>query len=148
MTSKDIQRYQKKSVSALIKLATKHFNHYIRLRDSRDGSFTCISCGQTKSTDSMHAGHFLSAGHHAVVRFDERNVHGQCHHCNTFLHGNLLGYQEGLENKLGLIQLADLRLKSRMRGFKWDRFALIEIILTYSKKCKDEIKSQSLPLSH
>lgn len=147
MEAKPIQKYQKKSVPELIKLATKYFNRFIRQRDSKDGVFTCISCGVMKSVDKMHAGHYLSAGHHAVVRFDERNVHGQCHHCNTFLHGNLLNYRKGLERKLGLIQVADLELKSRMKGYKWDRFALIDIILTYQKKSKTD-ENKGFNLSH
>lgn len=140
MDIKTIKRYQKKSISDLIKIATKHFNQFIRLRDSKEGYFKCISCGVTKSTSKMHAGHFLSAGHHSIVRFDERNVHGQCEHCNTFLSGNLIRYQEGLEKKIGKDEVVKIIMKSRMRGFKWDRFGLIDIITTYNQKCKDESK--------
>lgn len=133
---KSIQRYSKKSIPELIKLATKYFNLYIRHRDTKDGSFTCISCGATKSATLMHAGHYLSAGHHGAVRFDEQNVHGQCPHCNTFLHGNLIGYRVGLEKKIGMEALQALEQKSKMKGFRWDRYSLIDIITTYQHKCK------------
>lgn len=135
---KSIQRYSKKSIPALLKLATQYFNRYIRQRDTVDGRFTCISCGHPKPTTLMHAGHYLSAGHHGAVRFDEQNVHGQCHHCNTFLHGNLLGYRAGLEQKIGPEAMTALELKSQMRGFRWDRYTLIDIITTYQLKCKQK----------
>lgn len=137
MQAKQIQKYQKKSIAELIKLATKYFNAYVRKRDSKDGYFVCISCQERKPVERMHAGHFLSAGHHGAVRFDERNVHGQCHHCNTFLHGNILGYQEGLIAKIGIKAVQELKQKSQMRGFRWDRFALIDLITTYQHQVKN-----------
>jgi hypothetical protein len=30
------------------------------------------------------------------LEFDERNVHGQCKHCNQYLAGNALEYRKGL----------------------------------------------------
>lgn len=137
MTSKDLKRYQTKSIQELIKLATKHFNAFIRARDLQGDYFTCISCERNKHKEMMHAGHYLSAGHHGAVRFDERNVHGQCSACNTHLSGHLLGYTNGLERKLGSEAIKDLEIKSQMRGFKWDRYSLIEIIITYKDKLKN-----------
>lgn len=140
MQAKDLNRYKTKTVPQLIKLATKHFNKFIRNRDSKDGYFTCISCGYSKRTELMHAGHYLSAGNNSAVRFDERNVHGQCSQCNTHLHGNLLEYRKGLIQKIGLEQVEALEMKAKMRFWKWDRFGLMDIILTYIKKSKEHEK--------
>ena len=134
--TKIIKKYEKATVPNLIARATKYFNAYIRKRDSKEGWFRCISCGDNKSVDKMQAGHYLSAGHNGAVRFDERNVHGQCHRCNLFLSGNLLEYRENLIQKIGLCEVEAIHQKSQMRGFKWDRFALIEIIETYKQKSK------------
>lgn len=89
------------SIPSLTAKAQKVFNTWIRKRDSQDGYFTCISCGQTKSTDQMHAGHYLSAGHHTALRFNEVNTNGQCVRCNLHLHGNQIGYRNGLIRKYG-----------------------------------------------
>lgn len=133
LTPKQIKKYTSKSVPQLLKLAEKHFNAYIRRRDAVDDRFTCISCRTTKHVSMMHAGHYLSAGHHSNVRFDEKNVHGQCSACNTHLHGNQIRYREHLVKKIGLEEVEFLEDISRM-AHKWDRFGLIAIIETYKAK--------------
>ena len=85
----------------------------------------------------MHAGHKYSAGQHPITRFDEDNVHGQCIHCNTYLHGNLEDYRKNLINKIGIEKVEELDFKvsfAKRNGFKWDRLALIEIIEKYKNK--------------
>lgn len=133
LTAKQLQKYDKKTIAQLIKLATKHFNAYIRNRDSEDGYFTCISCEKTKEIGMMHAGHYLSAGHNASLRFSEDNVHGQCVACNTHLHGNLIRYRENLVKKIGSGKVEILESISRMTH-KWNKTGLIWVIETYKKK--------------
>ena len=84
-----------KSIPKLTARAQEVFNRYIRNRDKDKG---CISCptGQVE-----HAGHYRSAGHYGGLRFNEMNVNGQCCHCNTFLHGNLINYRNGLVRRYG-----------------------------------------------
>lgn len=135
MESKTIQRYAKKSIPDLLKLAQKHFNTYIRLRDQKDGYFICISCMQPKGLDQMQAGHYLSGGHNAKTRFDEDNVNGQCVRCNMYLSGNQVGYRIGLVNKIGLDKVAAIEIKMRT-PHKWDKMSLVYIIETYKVKCK------------
>src|SRR5688500_10309938 len=102
LTVKQIKKYDNRSISQLIKIAEKHFNAYIRKRDDQGGYFTCISCGVPKKLDQMNAGHYMSAGHNGIVRFNEDNVHGQCVKCNMYEHGNLIRYRENLVRKIGL----------------------------------------------
>jgi hypothetical protein len=131
-----IQKYKGKTIPSLLKLATKHFNAYIRKRDSKETHFVCISCNKPKTLSQMHAGHYYSAGYHSSVRFDEDNVHGQCVHCNTFLHGNLINYKNNLLRKIGSDRMEELNIKvgfEKRSVFKWDRFSLIEIIEKYKK---------------
>jgi len=120
---KKIKQYQGKSISQLIKIATKHFNLFIRERDKRLG---CISCGGVIE----NAGHYLSAGNHSGLRFDEKNVFGQCIRCNKWLHGNLIEYRKGLIKRIGLDKVEWMEA-IRHKSYKWDRFTLIEIILRY-----------------
>jgi len=77
----------------------------------------------------------FSSGGHANVRFDERNVHLQCEHCNTFLHANLIEYQINLKKKIGhenYVLLCQDAYKTR----KFTRDELKEIINIYKNKLK------------
>lgn len=135
LSSAQIKKYQKKDIPQLIKLAEKYFNAFIRKRDDQGGYFTCISCGIPKSLNKMNAGHYLSAGHNGIVRFNEDNVWGQCIGCNLHLHGNLIKYRENLVKKIGVERVEMLESTSRM-AHKWDRFGLIHVIEIYKGKCK------------
>ena len=126
MDSKTIQKYSKYSVAELKKKAQNVFNAWIRKRD--DG-LPCISCG---SGQPEHAGHYFSAGHNSKLRFDERNVAGQCIRCNYFLHGNQIGYRKGLIKRIGIEAVEQLESEASVKGaYKWDRYSLIAIIEKY-----------------
>jgi hypothetical protein len=119
------------TVQDYIKIAQQVFNKYIRLRDAGN---LCISC--QKKPLKENAGHFYNANNHWNVRFDERNVHLQCEHCNTYLSGNLIEYRKQLINKIGIEQLTLLELEAnKTRKFTIDE--LKQIINTYKKKIKN-----------
>lgn len=131
MEAKTIQKYQKFSLLKLKETATKHFNAFIRRRDAEH---TCISCGERKP---LQAGHFYSAGHYSVLRFNEDNVHGQCMRCNYFLSANLIKYRINLIEKIGRERVENLDIaaeNSKRISYKWNRFILIEIIEKYKTK--------------
>ena len=118
------------TVQDYIKIAQQVFNKYIRLRDAGN---VCISC--QKKPLKENAGHFYNANNHWSVRFDERNVHLQCEHCNTYLSGNLIEYRKQLINKIGIEQLTLLELEAnKTRKFTIDE--LKEIINKYKLKIK------------
>jgi hypothetical protein len=119
------------TVQDYIKLAQQVFNKYIRLRDAGN---VCISC--QKKPLKENAGHFYNANNHWSVRFDERNVHLQCEHCNTFLSGNLIYYRENLLKKIGIEEFENLSVEA-MKTRKFTIEELKEIIATYKKKCKE-----------
>jgi hypothetical protein len=119
------------TVQDYIKLAQQVFNKYIRLRDVGN---VCISC--QKKPLKENAGHFYNANNHWSVRFDERNVHLQCEHCNTFLSGNLIYYRENLLKKIGIEEFENLSVEA-MKTRKFTIEELKEIIATYKKKCKE-----------
>jgi hypothetical protein len=93
------------TLSDWLKIAQSHFNEYIRLRDKDQ---LCISC--QKPPLKKNAGHFYNSNNHYNVRFDERNVHLQCEHCNTFLSGSLINYRENLIKKIGIKEFEQLSL--------------------------------------
>jgi NAD-dependent dihydropyrimidine dehydrogenase PreA subunit len=125
-----------KTLPALKKELQTVFNLFIRLRDQANGTFRCISCWKVKPVKQMHAGHFHSAGHNESVRYDEMNCNGQCASCNTFLHGNLLGYREGLIRKYGGKVIDILEIKRHNKS-KMGKFELSLLIQEYKRKSKE-----------
>jgi 5-methylcytosine-specific restriction endonuclease McrA len=117
------------------KLTTKAqtiFNRYIRQRDSEDGYFTCISCGQVKATELMDCGHFAPVKGGSALRFDEYNCNGECKRCNGFDDFHLIGYRRGIINKYGEDILIYLEQNARLVK-KWSRTELNEIIKQYGE---------------
>lgn len=118
------------TLPSLMKKAQNQFNKFIRLRDSGKG---CISCDKPL-INKFDAGHYFSSGGHKATTFDERNCHGQCVHCNRYLHGNLLNYQIGIVKRIG-DELFDLnKLSQNLKKFSKDEVK--EILKKYKEKCK------------
>ncbi|CAL2085051.1 recombination protein NinG [Tenacibaculum sp. 190524A02b] len=132
--------YQNKTIAYLIKEATRYFNAYIRKRDSENNFFKCISCSKFKKINLLQAGHYLNAKQNPAVRFDERNVNGQCIDCNCHLEGNVDNYRKKLIEKIGLDQVEGLEALNnyyKKIPFKWCKIDLIEVIEKYKSKLKD-----------
>ena len=103
------------------------FNRYIRTRDSQDGFFTCISCGQVKGHEVMDAGHYVPVKGSSALRFDEYNVNGECKSCNGFDQFHLISYRKNLIDKIGERMVMHLESQHRLIK-KWSRTELNEII--------------------
>jgi hypothetical protein len=119
-----------KTTQDWLKEAQTIFNKYIRLRDM---GLLCISCNTLPK--KKNAGHYFSSGGHSNVRFDEDNVHLQCEHCNTYLSGNLLNYQIGIEKRIGAEKLIELQGKAHLEK-RWTVDELKEIIKEYKTKVR------------
>jgi hypothetical protein len=118
------------TLSDYLKITQQVFNKFIRMRDE---GLNCISCDLPPK--KKNCGHYFSQGGHSSVRFDEDNCHLQCEHCNTFLSGNLLNYQIGIEKRIGGEKLMQLQAKAHDIK-KWTKEELKEIIEIYKKKIK------------
>lgn len=119
-----------KTTQDWLKEAQSIFNKYIRLRDE---GLLCVSCNTIPK--KRNCGHFYSQGGHSNVRFDEDNCHLQCEHCNTYLSGNLLNYQIGIEKRIGAEKLIELQGKAHKEK-KWSIEELKELIRVYKNKVK------------
>ena len=117
-----------KTTQDWLKEAQTIFNHFIRLRDN---GLWCISCGLPPK--KKNAGHYFSSGGHSNVRFDEDNVHLQCEACNTYLSGNLLNYQIGIQKRIGAQKLLELQERAHTEK-RWSVDELKEIIRIYKNK--------------
>lgn len=129
-TTKKRMKEDLKTLQDWLKETQTIFNKYIRLRDM---GLNCISCGQPPK--KKNAGHYFSSGGHSNVRFDEDNVHLQCEHCNTFLSGNLLNYQIGIEKRIGAQKLIELQARAHLTK-KWTIEELKDLIKTYKTKVR------------
>jgi hypothetical protein len=120
-----------KTTQDWLKEAQSIFNKYIRLRDE---GLLCVSCNTIPK--KRNCGHFYSQGGHSNVRFDEDNCHLQCEHCNTYLSGNLLNYQIGIEKRIGAEKLIELQGKAHLEK-RWSVEELKEIIKKYKDLVRD-----------
>jgi hypothetical protein len=77
-------------------LEQERINREVRERDSDK---SCISCGKFAI---LEAGHYIAVSKSKKLRYDKRNIHGQCGYCNRFLYGNYKQYRIGLINRYGI----------------------------------------------
>lgn len=120
-----------KTVQDIVKDTQAIVNKYIRLRD--EGK-PCVSCGRDLGS-KFDAGHYFSAGGHWAIRFDEDNIHGQCVHCNQWLHGNLINYRSGLIERIGEAKFYALEAISNNTR-KYTKEELIDIQNEFKQKIK------------
>lgn len=114
-----------------LKRAEAACNAWVRFRDRKD---PCISCG-TWDAPEFHAGHFISVGASAALRFDPSNVHRQCIACNVYGAGKQADYEKRLRYKIGNAEVE--RLKHAERSRKWTREELQEIEAMFKAMLKE-----------
>ncbi len=110
------------------------FAKFIKKRDSDGIHFRCISCNTPKPIDQFNAGHYFSRGA-LSIRWDEKNVNGQCISCNKWKSGNIQGYEKGLIRKYGKGIFQELEIK-KAQSKKYARFELGILIIHYKQRIK------------
>ena len=88
----------------LIKKIDEKRREYIKKRDSDWREYgSCISCGVTRSSIELQAGHYYSRIHDFTTALGDvrENVNLQCVPCNNYKRGNPQGYATGLIKKYG-----------------------------------------------
>jgi hypothetical protein len=120
------------TVQDYIKMAQIIFNKYIRLRDKGQ---VCISC-QKPINGVSHASHYLSAGGHSNVRFNEDNVWVSCYKCNVMLSGNQVEYRKALIKKIGIERVEWLEDNGSIER-KFTKEELKNLMQKYKLKCKE-----------
>ena len=128
-----IRLEEMKTLPQLRKECQQVFNKFIRLRDWGQ---PCISCGapHTGAANSFDAGHYRSVGSSPEVRFDPRNVHGQCKRCNRFGFDSS-AYRANLIAKIGVDQVEALEAEKSAKNYT--RQDIRALIITYKQKCKE-----------
>lgn len=135
---KEVRKWQReeqeklKTVSDYIQDFQRVFNTFIR---ERDVGKKCITCSTILGKVKYDAGHYYSAGGHPSIRFDERNVHGQCVNCNRDKHGNLILYNQTILERISNEDLEELRRLSNTTR-KYTIIELKDLIKEYRQKLK------------
>lgn len=137
-----LAREGQKTIPKLRAEAQVEFNKFIR---TRDASLPCISCGRPPGDLSgLHAGrdagHYRSTGAASHLRFDERNCHAQCVHCNQHLAGNVVAYRIGLVARIGVDAVEGLEADNE--PIRWDRDTLRQIKTIYRAKARELKRNQ------
>lgn len=100
----------------LIKRCDKLRQTYARYEGAkkRNGIWvnTCVSCGKTIACDKANGGHFVGRTCYPL-RWDERNVHCQCVHCNLYRNGAYIEYSQWFIKEYGEKVFNDYVEKSR-----------------------------------
>ena len=123
------QDFNKQDKKFLEKQARYYCHKYILLRDKGK---PCISCNQY--ANRYEAGHYMSAGNNGHIKYDEANIHAQCHRCNCHMSANLIPYRVNIIQKIGIDEVERLEEK------KTKIYSLTElqtIIETYKQKIKE-----------
>jgi len=129
------ERDNRKSISNLLINLRCLIHSYIR---ERDKGKNCISCN-TPHDASFQAGHFYKSELFSTLRFDERNINGQCQKCNIYNSGNESGYRVGIINRFGKQRLDELDAMAELekqKTHKWERDELLKIREIYKQKIK------------
>ena len=102
------------SIKTKKKKLDKVFSKFIRLRDSKDGIGSCITCGRIKEWKYMDCGHYIKR-QHLATRWDEKNCNLQCKHCNAFEQGANERYKVAIDEKWGKGTADMLEIKKHNR---------------------------------
>lgn len=117
---------KKKSLSQLKKILWKLVATHVK----KLGEGICFTCNKAGlSGSNYHCGHFIKSSVCGVVlRYDIRNLRGQCAFCNLWLDGNQYEFGKRLgENKVK--ELYEIRADSK--GKTWDRETYEKLIAKY-----------------
>ena len=101
------------TIPVLQKRLDQIFSEYIRLKEANDNGFCkCVTCGSMWHWTALHNGHYVDR-RHIATRYDERNCHPCCYHCNVTLRGNLSKYRQFIIDKYGVKVLEELESAKR-----------------------------------
>jgi hypothetical protein len=110
---------------------------YVRTRD--EGK-PCISCGSTGR--KLQCGHFIPRAY-MIFRYDERNINGQCMHCNYTLEGNHDNYGKALAKLYGQ-EFVDYMEREKHKHRKYNVNELLLLTDYFTRKTAELKKMESV----
>lgn len=112
---------------------------------TRDKGKACVSC-DAPWHPRFQAGHYYKAETFPTLKFNLKNIHGQCPKCNISLEGNLSMYSTRIQGRIGKpawIELQALAKADHQTEHKWDPVVLTEL----REALKAELKELKLKLT-
>lgn len=123
-------REREKRMSDRHREAQTSFNAYVRIRDL--GKIACISCGIPIGTGAIggnaDCSHFRSIASAPQLRYNLRNAHISCKHCNQWLSGNYAGYRKTLLSRYGQEYVDSLENDQKVAKFNAEYLTRIKKI--------------------
>lgn len=115
-TKKRINRKSKTPIALAKEQLWKSLRDLVRKRDGP----VCVVCGKEGLTGAnWHGGHFIPSSTCGLyLRYDWRNVHSSCYHCNINLGGNGAMFYRSLAAKYGEPFVENL-FKDQQMEVKW-----------------------------
>jgi hypothetical protein len=114
----------------------KVFSEYIRRRDSNgEGYGKCFTCPRVIHWKNGDCGHGIGR-QHLGTKYDEKNNHLQCKHCNGFEGGKRDVYKEEMNKRYGPNTWDLMELKSRQVS-KMGSFEIEQLTEYYKNKIKE-----------
>jgi hypothetical protein len=104
----------------------------------------CYTCPNIKHWKEMDAGHFASRRHQST-KFDERNVHSTCTHCNRFLNGNQYIYGKMLDLQYGE-GTADALIQQSRQVVKRSKAEIKDMTNTYREEAQRIAREKGIQL--
>lgn len=121
----------------------KAFSEYIRLRDSDENGFCkCFTCGRIKFWKDCDCGHGIPRQHKAT-KYNEKNNHAQCKHCNGFEGGMREAYKKEMDRRYGE-GTWDRMLIASKSTFKISRFDIEMMTKYYQEEAKKLKQSKGM----
>jgi hypothetical protein len=112
----------------------KVFSEYIRLRDTKGGYGKCFTCPRIVFWKNADCGHGIGR-QHLATKYDEKNNHLQCKHCNGFEGGKREVYKEEINKRYGPQTWDLMELKSK-QVCKMGSFEVEQLTKYYQEKIK------------
>jgi len=122
--------------------ADKWFSIFIRLRDAdENGLCRCITCPRIAEPKKMDCGHFIKR-QYLTTRYNERNCHAQCKHCNAFEQGKNEVYAREISKRYGeqTLNLLYVEKTKMKRMTRWDYEQIAEVYKTLAAQLSKEKK--------
>lgn len=115
------------------------FSEFIRLRDAdKDGYCKCFTCNNIRYWRDGDCGHGIPRQHKAT-KYNERNNHWQCKHCNGFEGGKREAYKAEMDRRYGP-NTWDLMEAASKRPYKLTRFEM-SVMLEHYKRESDKLRA-------
>lgn len=130
MTMKKLTNELKRS--ELERRCDRIYSYVVRYGNCKNGKIRCITCGRLIPVAKSHNCHYVGRACRPL-RWDLRNMHPGCAHCNVYLGGNLSRYTLYMQRRYGDATVRELiKIEDDWKAGKIKPFRMEELRKIYS----------------